>query len=266
VGGVETVAQSGTGRLNQKTRTRRAIIDACRDLIRSGSLVTMPEVARAALVSEATAYRYFPDLTSIITEALQGMWPSSAEALAPVAGSADPVERIGFACEFLARRVLAYEGSVRAMIAATITHPDGPRRRPGIRFGLIDAALDPVAAGMTGVGPVRLARLKHDLAAVVSAEALFSLTDLAGLDAEEAIASLVRIARTIVAATLREGAASHPARPTQAARRTQAARTAGPAQAAQAARPTQAADPRASTRTASGSRTSTRSTSTPAGH
>src|SRR5690242_18202974 len=99
-----TAAREVTGgRANQKTRTRRAIVDACRDLVRTGAEVTMPEVARQALVSEATAYRYFPDLTSLLAETIDGLWPSPAEALAPVASSADPVERVRFACEFLLR-------------------------------------------------------------------------------------------------------------------------------------------------------------------
>ena len=42
--------------------------------------------------------------------------------------------------------------------------------------------------------------MKLDLAVVVSAEALFSLTDLCGLRPEEAIASAVRTARTLTEA------------------------------------------------------------------
>ena len=45
----------------------------------------MPDVARAAMVSEATAYRYFPDLVTLLQQALAGLWPPPAEALAPVA-------------------------------------------------------------------------------------------------------------------------------------------------------------------------------------
>jgi len=45
-------------------------------------------------------------------------------------------------------------------------------------------------------------RLKRDRAAVVSAEAFFSLTDLGGTTPDEAIASLVRTATTITAAAL----------------------------------------------------------------
>ena len=188
-------SQAGTGRVNQKERTRRAIVQASRDLIRGGGEVTMPAVAKSALVSEATAYRYFPDLASLLNEALAGVWPSPETALEPVARSTDPVERIGYATEALLRHVLAYQGAVRAMIAATITRPDQAAMRPGHRFGLIDEALRPLAAGTAG-----LAQLKRDLAVVVSAEALFTLTDLCGLSPEDAIASAVHTARTLTQA------------------------------------------------------------------
>src|SRR4029078_5835455 len=142
-----TTAASGVrgGRATQRPRTRRAIVDACRDLVRTGAEVTMPEVARRALVSEATAYRYFPDLTSPLAETIARLWPSPAEALAPVASSADPVERVCFACEFLLRGVLSYQGAVRAMISGTITRPGLAPVRPGIRLGLIDYALAPLS-------------------------------------------------------------------------------------------------------------------------
>jgi AcrR family transcriptional regulator len=186
----------GGGRANQKTRTRRAIVDACRELVRTGSDVTIPEVARRALVSEATAYRYFPDLTSLLAETIDGLWPSPAEALRPVASSADPVERVRFACEFLLRGVLSYQGAVRAMISGTITRPGLAPARPGIRFGLIDYALAPFGDGAD------LAQLRRDLAVTISAEALFTLIDLCGLSPDEAIASAAQTAATLTAAAL----------------------------------------------------------------
>jgi AcrR family transcriptional regulator len=190
------------GRMNQKTRTRMAIIDACRELIRTGADVTMPEVARRALVSEATAYRYFPDLASLVNEAIAGLWPSPAEALAPVAESSDPVERIAFASDDFLRRVLAYQGSVRAMIAATITRPELATTRPGLRFGWIEYALAPAEAACAPAEAETFARLKRDLAVVVSPESLFTLTDLCGLSPDDAVKSTVHLAKTITAATL----------------------------------------------------------------
>ena len=187
-------SEAAGGRANQKTRTRRAIVDACRELVRTGSDVTMPEVANLALVSEATAYRYVPDLVSLLGETIDGLWPSPAEALQPVASSLDPVERVSFACEFLLRGVLSYQGAVRAMISGTITRPGLAATRPGIRFGLIDHALAPFERTLAAPA---LAQLKRDLAVVVSAEALFTLTDLCGLGPDDAIASAVRTAAAV---------------------------------------------------------------------
>ncbi|MDF3290642.1 TetR/AcrR family transcriptional regulator [Streptomyces silvisoli] len=197
--------QPGTGRTNQKKRTRTAIVGAAGELIRTGREVTMSDVARSARVSEATAYRYFPDLPSLISEALAGAWPSPAEALAPVAGRDDPVERVAFACEFLLRGVLARQGAVRAMISATITRPEGAATRPGVRFGLIDHALAPLRDVLGTTDPEAFAQLRRDLAVTVSAEALFSLTDLCGLTPDDAIASVVRTATTLTEAALAHG-------------------------------------------------------------
>jgi AcrR family transcriptional regulator len=195
-----------TGRSNQKERTRMAIVAAACEAIASGGEVTMPDVARRALVSEATAYRYFPDLASLLREALAGVWESPEKAMEPVAGSDDPVERIGFATEVLLREVLAYQGAVRAMISASITKPSAAPGRPGRRFGLIDEALRPLNATMAVRQPRQFEQLKRGLAVVVSAEALFALTDLCGLTPETAIASAAQTARSLTAAAV--GAAS----------------------------------------------------------
>jgi len=185
-----------TGRVNQRLRTRNAIVQGAVEVIRSGGEVTMPEVARTALVSEATAYRYFPDLASLIREALGADLFTPAAALASVASSTDPAQRIAVATEHLLRHVLRYQGAVRAMISATITRPGGQLTRPGLRFGLIDEALAPVA------DTPELAQLKRALTVVVSADALFTLTDLSGLPPDEAIASLVHTATVLTRAFL----------------------------------------------------------------
>src|SRR5579862_8271834 len=185
----QTPAPATAGRANQKARTRAAIVRAVQDLARDGAEITMPSVARAALVSEATAYRYFPDLVSLLLESDLGVWPDPAEALAPVAASADPVERVGYAAEVLFTGILARQSAVRAMIAASVTRPDVAAQRPGHRFALIDHALAPLTgpdpevspapevglapevspAPEIGPAPEVLAQLKRDLAVVMSA-------------------------------------------------------------------------------------------------
>ena len=193
---------AGTGRANQKLRTRNAIVAAAVELMRTGADITMLEVARVALVSEATAYRYFPDLASLLREAMAGQMPTPAEALKAVADSSDPVERVAAAADHLLRHVHGYQGATRAMIAATITRPATAGTRPGLRFGLIDYALAPVEHTVGAVDPAALAQLKRDLAVVISAEALFCLTDLCHLPAEDAIASVVQTATAVTRARL----------------------------------------------------------------
>jgi AcrR family transcriptional regulator len=199
---------AGAGRANQKLRTRNAIVRAATDLMRTGRDITMLEVAKAALVSEATAYRYFPDLTSLLREAMDGQMPTPAEALAAVADSDDPVERVAAATEHLLRLVHGFQGATRAMIAATITRPASADTRPGLRFGLIDQALAPLERTLGTDDPAAFAQLKLDLAVVVSAEAFFSLTDLCHLSAEDAIASVVHTATAVTRAALNEHAVS----------------------------------------------------------
>jgi AcrR family transcriptional regulator len=190
--------------VNQKARTRAAIVQAVHDLARSGAEITMPSVAEAALVSEATAYRYFPDLVTLLLEADQSTWPDPAQALAPVADSAEPAERIGFAARLLLDGVLANESAVRAMIAGSVTRPEIAARRPGHRFGLIDAALAPAAHQLD---PATLTQLRRGLTVVVSADALFTLTDLCELSRPDAVDSVVRTARALTEAAFR--AAEH---------------------------------------------------------
>lgn len=191
-----------TGRANQKRRTYNAILRAAAELMRAGREVTMPEVAKAALVSEATAYRYFPDLATLLQKAMAEL-PDLTEAFKSVTDSRDPVARIAAATEFLLRHVLAYQGAVRATIAATIVRPaESAVTRPGLRFGLIDYALAPLSDTLGVTDPAAFTQLKRDLAVVVGAEALFSLTDLYGLAPEDAITSIVHTATTLTRATL----------------------------------------------------------------
>jgi AcrR family transcriptional regulator len=193
------------GRTNQKARTQRAIVEACVELIRQRRSVTMPEVAKAAMVSEATAYRYFPDLASLLARALAEDWPTPAEALAPVAASEDPVERVAFATRFLLRGVAERQAVVRSMISATLVQPElSGTARPGIRFGLIEYALSPFIDVLEVTAPELLAQLRLGLAVVVSAEALFSLTDLCGLSIEDAIDSAEKTAKTLTSAVFQQ--------------------------------------------------------------
>jgi len=93
------------------------------------------------------------------------------------------------------------------MISHTIAAPARSAARPGIRFGLIDHALAPFQepGGPAYLPSAAMMDLKNDLAIVVSAEALFVLTDLCGLSPEDAIASAVQTATTLTKAAFASG-------------------------------------------------------------
>lgn len=189
---------------NQRWRTRTAILDAARAQALTGAEISMAAVAKSALVSEATAYRYFPDLVSLLREVLADTWPEPAAAMAPIAASTDAVERVGFATQFMLHQVLARQGAVRAMISASVQHPEvAGQARPGHRFGLIDYALAPLGQPPSAAATDIVTDLKLGLAIIVSAEALFVLTDLCALTPEEAVASVTRTARALTQAAVK---------------------------------------------------------------
>ena len=155
-----------------------------------------PRNQRKIVKVDSLTHRYFPDLTSLLQEALVAVWPGPEQALAPVAASADPAERIAFATRYLLRHVHDHQGAVRAMISTTITEPARSGARPGMRFALIDHALAP----FEDPSPGALARLKNSLALACGAEAFFVLTDLCGLTPDDAIATAVETAATLTRA------------------------------------------------------------------
>lgn len=53
---------------NQRLRTRKDILRAAAQLVRSGRPLTIDDVAKEALVSRATAYRYFSDVDELVAE------------------------------------------------------------------------------------------------------------------------------------------------------------------------------------------------------
>ena len=202
------------GRENQKLRTRRALIAAARDLIGQGRLPSVVEVADAALVSSATAYRYFPDQLSLLRAAVADALPPVAEIATPVHDEVtDPEERVVRATETFLRLVLKQEALVRAVMALSLlasvesaesgeasgNHRAAAAIRPGYRLAWITEALAPLEGK---IDPAAFEQLSNALALIVSSEALVALQDVRGLDAEAAIGVCVWAARTLVRAVV----------------------------------------------------------------
>jgi len=198
------------GRRNQKERTRRAIVAAAARLVELGGLPVVPEVAREALVSTATVYRYFPDQLSLLAAALEDSYAGVAERFRPdVTAETDIGRRVDLATEHLLRRIGERETLVRAVVALSLlrsvdgatSREESRRIRPGYRHAWIEEALAPVA---DRIAPEDLRLLKLSLGVVMGSEALIALQDVMGLESGEAVEVCRWMARTLTAAVVPE--------------------------------------------------------------
>ena len=83
-----------SGRANQKARTRAAIVAAAKALHCGGGAPSLAEVADAAKVSRATAYRYFPTHEALRVELEAGNVNASIDELVARFSCEDARERL----------------------------------------------------------------------------------------------------------------------------------------------------------------------------
>jgi len=194
-----SVPYESTGRVNQKARTRQALIAATRELLSHGTTPTMEEAAAAASVSRTTAYRYFPTLHSLLVATYPHI---EEETLLGADPPSDPLARLELVAEDQTRRILTYEPEMRAVLRLSLSPdsgaPDLPMNR-GLRIGWIDDALAPLRGQMPAD---ELRRLVHGIGATLGIEAFVWLTDIARLSREEAVAIMRANASGLLRAAL----------------------------------------------------------------
>src|ERR687894_3223624 len=77
---------------NQRFRTRKDLLAAAARLMKNGRKPSLEEVAEAALVSRATAYRYFPSIEALLVEASLDLAVPDGEAVFAREPSGGPEE------------------------------------------------------------------------------------------------------------------------------------------------------------------------------
>jgi len=189
-----TVISQQGGRINQKRRTRAAIVAAAAELVRQGKSPTVAEVADAALVSRATAYRYFPSQEYLLAEAaLESIRGDVDEILSPVESVDDPALRLDGVVRALQQKTVEQEAGFRALLRLSLEQPferpDGdepgvPSRRGARRLDWIEQALAPV---WDGLDAETRWRLLGALSLCMGIEAVVVLRDICGYSAGEAI-------------------------------------------------------------------------------
>ncbi len=174
---------AGPGRPNQRQRTRKDLLQAAARLLRAGRAPTLEEVAEEALVSRATAYRYFTGVEPLLVEAALDLAFPDATFLAEDS-SDDPAERLIRAEQAVDAMVRANAPPLRAMLAHSVQRGgDTPLVRQNRRTPLIQAALAPAAAALD---PAAAKLLEQAMALVVGTEAMIVFEDVLELDAAEA--------------------------------------------------------------------------------
>lgn len=177
------------GRPNQKQRTRKDLLQAAARLMKQGKSPTLEEVAAEAMVSRATAYRYFPSVEALLIEAPLDEAAPDPEAVlrdAPPNDVRARIERVGAAFDAMMK---ANEPALRMMLAHAVQRPlrEGDDSvlpaRQNRRTPLIEAALEPARKELSAD---TYKRLTHALALIIGTEAMIACKDVLQLNDEEA--------------------------------------------------------------------------------
>lgn len=196
------------GLTNQKMRTREALLDAALTLVRAGHSPSIVEVAEAAHVSTATAYRYFPNPQSLWSDLAIRQNYSVPELLEDLPDAAE--ERIDAVVRTVADFQFADEVMWRGVLRATLERwfsqldADAHDRVPvrgTTRLEMARTALQPLRGDL---GPDQLDRLTNAVAMVFGIEALVTARDTCGLEPDAATELMSWAARSLVRAALAE--------------------------------------------------------------
>ncbi|MEV4053222.1 TetR/AcrR family transcriptional regulator [Amycolatopsis sp. NPDC049688] len=192
------VPYESTGRSRQKGRTRAALVAAAHELLAEGRSPTVEDAAEAAGISRTTAYRYFPNQRALLLAAYPEIQDDAG--LLPADAPADPAARLALVMRAFIEFTQRWEPQLRAQLRLSL-EPGAPqpvlRRGRAIRW--IEEALAPLADTHPGVDV-------HGLAVAIRSatgiESLVWLTDIAGLDRDQAAAVLAGSAQAILRAAL----------------------------------------------------------------
>jgi AcrR family transcriptional regulator len=190
-----------------RARTRRLMLETAIRLMQSGATPSVSEVAEAAEVSRATAYRYFPSQAALVEAVVD-------EALGPIltweSKSGDVETRVGDLFRSSMPRIRAFEATFRAALKLSLEQgalaetggEAEPRFTRGHRVDLLADALRPLRGTMPAKDVERLAQ---GLSMLFGIEALIVLKDIWGLNDRQAYSVAEWAALSLVRSVIRNG-------------------------------------------------------------
>ncbi|MER8442396.1 TetR/AcrR family transcriptional regulator [Mesorhizobium sp. M1066] len=213
-------AERATGPVPERgprARTKRLMLETATRLMQAGVTPSVSEVAEAAEVSRATAYRYFPSQSALVQAVVD-------EGLGPIltwqSTSADAERRVAELFDTAMPRIEAFEATFKAALKLSLdqwarrqagTLGGEPAFTRGHRIDLLKDAIVPLKGRLP---PRDFKRLAQALSLIFGVEVLIVLKDIWGLDsrrtravAQWAAGALVRAA---VAESVDEGGSLDP--------------------------------------------------------
>lgn len=175
-------------RASQRRRTRQDLLQAASRLMSQGQLPKLAEVAKEAMVSRATAYRYFSSDEALMGEAaLQDRTPMAGQLFARDT-SIDPEERLLKANSFMHDFVWENQTQLRFVVArlldqAAQSNGSGDMPRGNRRTEFIQTALAP-ARDQFDAATYR--KLCAAVALVIGTESMIVFRDVLQIEEAEA--------------------------------------------------------------------------------
>lgn len=175
-----SIPYESIGRVEQKQRTRDALISAARDLVAEGVTPSVEDAAAKASISRTTAYRYFPNQRALLVAAHPEM---ETRSFLPAAPPSDVAARLDAVVRGFTGLIIDTESQQRTMLRlsleadSTTSRPALPLRQ-GRAIGWISEALEPLRGELTDD---ELLGLVLAIRSTIGIEALVWMTDIAGL-------------------------------------------------------------------------------------
>ena len=180
---VVSTSYEAVGRVDQKRRTRQALVAAARELVARGETPSVDAAAEAALVSRATAYRYFPNQAALLAAAHP---ETGATSLLPNDPPDEVEARLDLVIGSYVRTNLENEEQQRTMLRLSLGADRELRSqlplRQGRAIGWIEEALAPLAESMT---EDEVHRLAIAIRSATGIESMAWLIDVAGVPRDE---------------------------------------------------------------------------------
>lgn len=213
------VAITSGGRVNQKQRTRNALVEVAARFVHEGRTFTVADVADEAMIGRTTAYRYFPKLESLIAHAsLYAITNLEQKGVAQALEAMDSSERRLVALVDASDRSAEEHGHLyRTMLRMSLNAGSDEMlpRRSGIRRVALDSAIGSLRPRL---GEAGYERLVAALSLFMGIESVIVLQDVCLLEPAQARHVKLWGARALLEVALAEADAHAAAKVQKAAR------------------------------------------------